>query len=57
MSVLATLLHFTRAVVRAHNNAKVRNLMDTPRAQAEAGAERPVTDIERRSSRRDRRSK
>lgn len=28
MSVLATLLHFSRAVIHAHNNAKVRNLMD-----------------------------
>ncbi|MBZ9817176.1 MULTISPECIES: hypothetical protein [unclassified Mesorhizobium] len=30
MSVLGTLLHFSRAIIHAHNNAKVRNLMDVP---------------------------
>ena len=30
MSVLGILLHFGRAVIQAHNNAKVRNLMDVP---------------------------
>jgi hypothetical protein len=30
MSVLGILLHFSRAVIHAHNNAKVRNLMDAP---------------------------
>lgn len=30
MSVLGILLHFSRAVIQAHNNAKVRNLMDAP---------------------------
>jgi len=30
MSVLGTLLHFSRAIIHAHNNAKVRNLMDAP---------------------------
>jgi len=43
MSVLAILVHFGRAIIDAHNNAKVRNLMDTlpPRAHPEAGKEGP----------------
>ena len=43
MSVLAILVHLGRAIVDAHNNAKVRNLMDTlpPRAHPEAGKEGP----------------
>lgn len=44
MSVLGILLHFSRAVIQAHNNAKVRNLMDAPRARTEAGKERHATD-------------
>jgi hypothetical protein len=41
MSVLGILLHFSRAVIQAHNNAKVRNLMDAPppREHTEAGEE------------------
>ncbi|WP_167449222.1 hypothetical protein [Mesorhizobium hawassense] len=58
MSVLGFLLHFSRAVIQAHNNAKVRNLMDAPRARTGAGKERPGTDGEGRfAQRRDRRSK
>ncbi|TIS60990.1 MAG: hypothetical protein E5W93_09350 [Mesorhizobium sp.] len=30
MSVVAILLHLSRAIIHAHNNAKVRNLMDAP---------------------------
>ncbi|TPI16675.1 hypothetical protein [Mesorhizobium sp. B4-1-1] len=30
MSALGTLLRFSRAIIQAHNNAKVRNLMDVP---------------------------
>jgi len=40
MSVLGILLHFSRAVIRAHNNAKVRNLMDAMPAEARKGAKR-----------------
>ncbi|TGP22130.1 MULTISPECIES: hypothetical protein [unclassified Mesorhizobium] len=28
MSVVGILLHLSRAIIHAHNNAKVRNLMD-----------------------------
>jgi hypothetical protein len=38
MSVLGPLLDFSRAIIHAHNNAKVRNLMDLPRAQTEEAA-------------------
>ncbi|RAZ74813.1 hypothetical protein [Mesorhizobium atlanticum] len=41
MSVLGPLLDFSRAIIHAHNNAKVRNLMDLPRAQTEANKKRP----------------
>lgn len=57
MSVLAILLHFSRTVIQAHNNAKVRNLMDT-RARIEAGEETAATDGDGRSAqRRETRSK
>ena len=55
MSVLGILFHFSRAIIQAHNNAKVRNLMDVPppRAHAEAGKEGPgATNGEVRSLRR-----
>lgn len=39
MSVLGALFHFTRAVIHAHNNAKVRNLMDAmpPEGRSDVG--------------------
>lgn len=40
MSVLGILLHFTRAVVHAHNNAKARNLMDAMPPEARKSARR-----------------
>lgn len=45
MSVLGILLHFSRAVIHAHSNAKVRNLMGAmpPRTHAEAVEEEPDT--------------
>ncbi|WP_167498661.1 MULTISPECIES: hypothetical protein [unclassified Mesorhizobium] len=52
MSVLGILLHFSRTVIEAHNNAKVRNLMDAPHARTEAGKERPATDGEGLSAQR-----
>ncbi|MDX8465533.1 hypothetical protein RFM26_07525 [Mesorhizobium sp. VK23B] len=30
MSVVGILLHLSRAIIHAHNNAKVRNLMNAP---------------------------
>ncbi|TGS12348.1 hypothetical protein EN852_019300 [Mesorhizobium sp. M2E.F.Ca.ET.209.01.1.1] len=41
MSVLGTLLHFSRAIIHAHNNAKVRNLMDVPPPQIRRDRDRP----------------
>lgn len=40
MSVLGNLLHFTRAVIYAHNNVKVRNLMDATPPEARYGLKR-----------------
>ncbi|KUM23838.1 hypothetical protein AU467_08425 [Mesorhizobium loti] len=61
MSVIGTLLHLSRAVIHAHNNAKVRNLMDAmpPQAHTEAGKERSLVETRESLSqhRRDRRSK
>ncbi len=57
MSVLGILLHFSRAVIQAHNNAKVRNLMDGPHTRTEAGKERRATDEDISGQPRDRRSK
>ncbi|WP_131802873.1 hypothetical protein [Mesorhizobium sp. ORS 3428] len=59
--MLGILLHHSRAIIDAHNNAKVRNLMDAmpPRAHAEAGKERHLAEGHERlpRHRRDRRSK
>ncbi|NUS18625.1 MAG: hypothetical protein HOQ25_02370 [Mesorhizobium sp.] len=58
MSVLGTLLYFSRAIIHAHNNAKVRNLMDVPRTHTEANKKRPsATDGDGHSPRRRDRSK
>ena len=43
MSVLGTLLHLSRAIIEAHNNAKVRNLMDVPPPEARRGMGRRVS--------------
>ena len=40
MSVLAILVHLGRAIVDAHNNAKVRNLMDAMPREARKSARR-----------------
>ena len=61
MSVLGILLHFSRAVIHAHNNAKTRNLMDAiPRqARVEVDEEAPDTESRERrfQHRRDRRTR
>ncbi|MDX8531736.1 hypothetical protein RFM41_08730 [Mesorhizobium sp. VK25A] len=52
MSVLGILLHFTRAVVLAHYNAKVRNLMEAMPPEARKGARRqePASALEEECS-------
>ncbi|PBC05856.1 hypothetical protein [Mesorhizobium sp. WSM3860] len=58
MSVVGILLHLGRAIIQAHNNAKVRNLMDAspPETRRDMGRQvSPATPEERtggRSSRR-----
>ncbi|WP_181183522.1 MULTISPECIES: hypothetical protein [unclassified Mesorhizobium] len=52
MSVLGILLHFGRAVIHAHNNAKTRNLMDPMPRQARFEADEEGADTtESRSQR------
>ncbi|WP_176480042.1 hypothetical protein [Mesorhizobium sp. WSM3859] len=46
MSVLGILLHLGRAVIQAHNNAKVRNLMDVPPPEARRDRGRQVSEKE-----------
>ncbi|SFO42866.1 hypothetical protein SAMN03159463_01865 [Mesorhizobium sp. NFR06] len=43
MSVLGILLHFSRAVIQAHNNAKVRNLMDAAPHETRKGLGRQAS--------------
>ena len=49
MSVLGILLHFGRAVIQAHNNAKVRNLMDAtpPEGRKGVGLQDPADTLEK----------
>jgi hypothetical protein len=46
MSVLASLIHFSRAIIEAHNNAKARNLIEGSPPPARPGTGRKGSDAD-----------